>query len=187
MSTKGRIAVNAVVDLALREHAGPVTLASIGERQHTSLSYLEQMFSRLRRAGIVESTRGPGGGYTLGRPAAAITVADIVTAVDAPPGGADGAQAGAGHTQALWQHLGEVMVRHMAAISLASVVASERTRGVQVDVPDARAVVRHQFGEKWLFAAAQAAVKARQGYGLGLVALHGAARAVVKSRFEHGL
>ncbi|HOL37646.1 MAG: Rrf2 family transcriptional regulator [Proteobacteria bacterium] len=133
MSTKGRIAVNAVVDLALREHAGPVTLASIGERQHTSLSYLEQMFSRLRRAGIVESTRGPGGGYTLGRPAAAITVADIVTAVDAPPGGADGAQAGAGHTQALWQHLGEVMVRHMAAISLASVVASERTRGVQVE------------------------------------------------------
>ena len=64
MSTKGRFAVNAIIDLALREGAGPVALASIGERQRISLSYLEQLFSRLRKAGIVESTRGPGGGYT---------------------------------------------------------------------------------------------------------------------------
>jgi hypothetical protein len=65
ISTKGRFAVNALVDLALRAPAGPVALASISQRQQISLSYLEQLFSRLRRVGLVESTRGPGGGYTL--------------------------------------------------------------------------------------------------------------------------
>ena len=85
MSTKGRFAVNALIDLALREAAGPVALATISARQQVSLSYLEQMFSRLRRVGIVESTRGPGGGYTLGREAALISVADIVAAVTTPP------------------------------------------------------------------------------------------------------
>ena len=79
MSTKGRFAVNALIDLALREPAGPVALAAICARQQISLSYLEQLFSRLRRNGLVESTRGPGGGYTLGRSAAEITVADIVS------------------------------------------------------------------------------------------------------------
>ena len=84
MSTKGRFAVNALIDLALREPAGPVALAAICARQQVSLSYLEQLFSRLRKNGLVESTRGPGGGYTLGRSAAAISVADIVSAVDEP-------------------------------------------------------------------------------------------------------
>lgn len=70
MSTKGRFAVNALIDLALREPAGPVALAAICARQQVSLSYLEQLFSRLRKNGLVESTRGPGGGYTLGRSAA---------------------------------------------------------------------------------------------------------------------
>lgn len=65
MSTKGRFAVNALIDLALREPAGPVALAAICARQQVSLSYLEQLFSRLRKNGLVESTRGPGGGYTL--------------------------------------------------------------------------------------------------------------------------
>ena len=73
MSTKGRFAVNAMIDLALRERAGPVALAAICARQQISLSYLEQLFSRLRRQGLVESTRGPGGGYSLGRGAAEIT------------------------------------------------------------------------------------------------------------------
>ncbi|HSQ70796.1 MAG TPA: Rrf2 family transcriptional regulator, partial [Rubrivivax sp.] len=84
MSTKGRFAVNALIDLALREPAGPVALAAICARQQISLSYLEQLFSRLRKNGLVESTRGPGGGYTLGRSAAEISVADIVSAVDDP-------------------------------------------------------------------------------------------------------
>ena len=69
MSTKGRFAVNALIDLALREPAGPVALAAICARQQVSLSYLEQLFSRLRKNGLVESTRGSGGGYTLGRSA----------------------------------------------------------------------------------------------------------------------
>ena len=72
LTTKGRFAVTAMLDLALREHAGPVTLAGISEREHISLSYLEQLFGKLRRKGLVESTRGPGGGYTLGKPAAEI-------------------------------------------------------------------------------------------------------------------
>ena len=67
MSTKSRFAVQAMIDLALRERSGPVALAQVAARQGVSLSYLEQLFSRLRRAGLVESTRGPGGGYTLGR------------------------------------------------------------------------------------------------------------------------
>ncbi|HZF81295.1 MAG TPA: Rrf2 family transcriptional regulator, partial [Rubrivivax sp.] len=77
ISTKGRFAVNALIDLALRQagpEKGPVALATISARQQVSLSYLEQLFSRLRRDGIVESTRGPGGGYTLKRNTEQITV-----------------------------------------------------------------------------------------------------------------
>ena len=84
LTTKGRFAVTAMLDLALREHAGPVTLAGISEREHISLSYLEQLFGKLRRKGLGESTRGPGGGYTLGKPAAEITITDIITSVDEP-------------------------------------------------------------------------------------------------------
>ena len=80
LTTKGRFAVTAMLDLALREHAGPVTLAGISEREHISLSYLEQLFGKLRRNGLVESTRGPGGGYTLGKPASDITI----TAISSP-------------------------------------------------------------------------------------------------------
>jgi len=138
MSTKGRFAVNAVIDLALREAAGPVTLASIGERQRTSLSYLEQLFSRLRRNGLVASTRGPGGGYTLARPSDAITVADIVTAVDGSPAAAQRERAPGDHAQALWQHLDEVMAQHMATITLDSLIAAELARGVQVESPPPR-------------------------------------------------
>ena len=133
MSSKGRFAVNAVIDLALREAAGPVTLASIGERQRMSLSYLEQLFSRLRRNGLVASTRGPGGGYTLARPSEAITVADIVNAVSESPAAAQGERAPGDHAQALWQYLDEVMAQHMATITLASLVAVELARGVQVE------------------------------------------------------
>jgi len=69
LTTKGRFAVTAMVDLALRQTRGPVTLAAISERQHISLSYLEQLFGKLRRASLVSSVRGPGGGYNLARPA----------------------------------------------------------------------------------------------------------------------
>jgi Rrf2 family protein len=73
-----------MIDLALREHSGPVALAAISSRQQISLSYLEQLFGKLRRHELVESTRGPGGGYSLGRKSEEITVADIIVAVDEP-------------------------------------------------------------------------------------------------------
>ena len=84
LTTKGRFAVTAMIDLALRSNNGPVALAAISQRQQISLSYLEQLFGKLRRHDLVESTRGPGGGYSLGRRADEITVADIIVAVDEP-------------------------------------------------------------------------------------------------------
>ena len=84
LTTKGRFAVTAMVDLTQRGGKGPVTLAAISERQKISLSYLEQLFSKLRKNNVVASVRGPGGGYCLARPASRITIADIVIAVDEP-------------------------------------------------------------------------------------------------------
>lgn len=82
LTTKGRYAVTAMLDLALHYKDGPITLADISQRQGISLSYLEQLFSRLRKQGLVDSTRGPGGGYRLSRDAHDIAVADVITAVD---------------------------------------------------------------------------------------------------------
>jgi len=82
LSTKGRYAVTALADIALNGGARPVTLAEISERQDISLAYLEQLFVRLRRAGLVESVRGPGGGYLLARPAAELRIAEVMVAVD---------------------------------------------------------------------------------------------------------
>ncbi len=82
LTTKGRYAVTAMLDLAINRDRGPVTLADISQRQGISLSYLEQLFSRLRKRGLVDSTRGPGGGYRLSRAAEAIGVADVIAAVD---------------------------------------------------------------------------------------------------------
>lgn len=82
LTTKGRFAVTAMVDLTQRGSKGPVTLAAISERQKISLSYLEQLFSKLRKNDVVASVRGPGGGYCLARPASKISIAEIVVAVD---------------------------------------------------------------------------------------------------------
>src|ERR671918_2361575 len=97
LTTKGRFAVTAMVDLAMRQNRGPVTLAAISERQHISLSYLEQLFGKLRRAKLVSSVRGPGGGYNLAQPTQSISVADIVTAVGLPPRRAQGGGEGNCH------------------------------------------------------------------------------------------
>ncbi len=138
MSTKGRFAVNAMIDLALREHAGPVALATIGARQQVSMSYLEQLFSRLRRQGLVESTRGPGGGYTLGRSAETITVAQIISAVD------DGlTESGAGSdddglSRDLWQRLNAVMLAHMGTITLHTLVDEQTAKGVSIETRPVR-------------------------------------------------
>jgi Rrf2 family iron-sulfur cluster assembly transcriptional regulator len=82
LTTKGRYAVTAMLDLAIHYKDGPITLSDISQRQGISLSYLEQLFSKLRKKGLVDSTRGPGGGYRLSRNADAIKVAEIVTAID---------------------------------------------------------------------------------------------------------
>jgi Rrf2 family iron-sulfur cluster assembly transcriptional regulator len=84
LSTKGRFAVTAMIDIALREELGPVPLTDIASRQHISLSYLEQLFSKLRLQGLVNSIRGPHGGYSIGRESDDITVADIIRAVEDP-------------------------------------------------------------------------------------------------------
>jgi Rrf2 family iron-sulfur cluster assembly transcriptional regulator len=138
MSTKGRFAVNAMIDLALREHAGPVALATIGARQQVSMSYLEQLFSRLRRQGLVESTRGPGGGYTLGRSADTITVAEIISAVDDAM-----TEAGAGTddeclSRELWQRLNAVVLTHMGTITLRTLVDEQTAKGVSIEARPVR-------------------------------------------------
>ncbi|WP_234414014.1 Rrf2 family transcriptional regulator [Ideonella sp. A 288] len=141
MSTKRRLAVEAMIDLALREQAWPVALASIAHRQRVSLSYLERLFSQLRTAGLVDSTRGAGGGYSLGMQASAISVAAIVGAVDA---GSLDADVGTGFlelTDDLSQQLAAVMQTHMAGIALADLVAGQRDAGVVVEAsPPHRAI-----------------------------------------------
>ena len=84
LTTKGRFAVTAMIDVAMHNGEGPVTLAGVADRQKISLSYLEQLFGKLRRHGLVDSVRGPGGGYNLARTANTMSVADIITAVDEP-------------------------------------------------------------------------------------------------------
>ena len=84
LTTKGRFAVTAMIDVAMHATDAPVTLAGVSERQRISLSYLEQLFGKLRRHGLVASVRGPGGGYRLARPAGAVSVADVILAVGEP-------------------------------------------------------------------------------------------------------
>jgi Rrf2 family iron-sulfur cluster assembly transcriptional regulator len=128
LSTKGRYAVEAMMDLALHNEKGPMTLADISVDQGISLSYLEQLFARLRAEGLVQGTRGPGGGYRLARPAREISVADIVTAVDdkAQPDGDAPATHGESDpdyvTHKLWNGLSRRIFGFLAGISLAELV-----------------------------------------------------------------
>ena len=133
MSTKGRYAVNAMIDLALRQHTGPVALAAIGARQGVSLSYLEQLFARLRQQGMVVSTRGPGGGYTLGRTAEEISVADIVCAVDELADAEGHGVEDTGPSRELWLRLNQVMREQMATVSLHSLVQEQQAKGVNIE------------------------------------------------------
>lgn len=140
LTTKGRFAVTAMIDLALRQANGPVTLAAISQRQHISLSYLEQLFGKLRRNELVESTRGPGGGYTLGRKASDITVADIILSVDEPIdathcGGKENCMGEAGRcmTHELWTALNQRMVEFLNSVTLQKLVDDQLAQGVQVD------------------------------------------------------
>ena len=132
LTTKGRFAVTAMVDLAMRGSPGPVTLASISERQKISLSYLEQLFGKLRRHNIVESVRGPGGGYSLARSSAHISIADIIVAVDEPLDATKCGGMANCHddrqcvTHNLWTGLNESIYAYLVAVSLKQVVDSEK-------------------------------------------------------------
>jgi len=140
LTTKGRFAVTAMIDLALRQQSGPVTLAAISQRQQISLSYLEQLFGKLRRHQLVESTRGPGGGYTLGRKADDITVADIILSVDEPLdathcGGKENCHGGDSRcmTHDLWASLNARMVEFLDSVSLQKLVDDQISRGVVIE------------------------------------------------------
>ena len=132
LTTKGRFAVTAMIDLALNSGDGPVTLAAISERQKISLSYLEQLFDRLRRYGLVESVRGPGGGYCLARPDADITIADVVRAVDemldaTQCGGLQNCrQAQRCMTHELWSTLNDRIYEFLSSVTLADEVKKQR-------------------------------------------------------------
>ncbi|MDH4216096.1 MAG: Rrf2 family transcriptional regulator [Gallionella sp.] len=129
LTTKGRFAVMAMADLAMRGENTPVTLSAISERQKISLSYLEQLFGKLRRSKIVESVRGPGGGYNLAKPAEKITIAEIIVAVDEPLDATKCGGKGDCHgeknsciTHDLWMGLNEKILDYLKAITLQQLV-----------------------------------------------------------------
>jgi Rrf2 family iron-sulfur cluster assembly transcriptional regulator len=134
LSTKGRFAVTAMIDVALREKVGPVPLSDIATRQQISLSYLEQMFSKLRQHRLVSSTRGPGGGYTLGQRSDAITVADIICAVeDAPPTQAEQDEGAKDMAQDLWDSMNAKVLDFMQSVTLRSLVLEQLAKGVKIE------------------------------------------------------
>ena len=124
LTTKGRFAVTAMIDLALRQHSGPVTLAGIAERQKISLSYLEQLFGKLRRNQLVASVRGPGGGYCLAKPMGLMSVADIIQAVDETLDATQCGGRGDCHddhpcmTHNLWTSLNQKMLDYLRSVTL---------------------------------------------------------------------
>ena len=140
LTTKGRFAVTAMIDVALHGAENPVTLAAVSERQRISLSYLEQLFGKLRRHGLVESVRGPGGGYNLARPAAAVSVAEIILAVDEP---IDATQCAGREnclddrrcmTHELWAGLNAHIFSFLRAVTLAELVRQQQRKEGEVCV-----------------------------------------------------
>jgi Rrf2 family iron-sulfur cluster assembly transcriptional regulator len=141
LSTRGRYAVMAMVDLATQQtlgcECGPICLAEIAARQKLSQAYLEQLFGKLRRAGLVASARGPGGGYRLARASDMIAIADIVAAVEEPRVESccqDGAEC---QTDELWRELGRQIQMFLGGVTLADVVAG-RVLGRAVPLEDVR-------------------------------------------------
>jgi Rrf2 family iron-sulfur cluster assembly transcriptional regulator len=147
LTTKGRFAVTAMLDLALNSGRGPVTLAAISGRQSISLSYLEQLFGKLRRHQLVESVRGPGGGYYLAKPVEEISVSAIIIAVDEP---LDATQCGGKEnchddrrcmTHDLWARLNEKMYEFLGSVHLSDLVAEQQKR-IQI-LQDKRRAAAH--------------------------------------------
>lgn len=137
LTTKGRYAVTAMLDLAVHHTEGPIALADISERQGISLSYLEQLFAKLRKTGLVASTRGPGGGYSLKREASKIAVADVISAVDETVdatrcGGSKNCQGGDTRclTHDLWEDLSTQIKNFLSDVSLADLINRHSIREV---------------------------------------------------------
>ena len=135
LTTKGRFAVTAMIDVAMHGEGGPVTLSAVSERQKISLSYLEQLFGKLRRHGLVDSVRGPGGGYNLARPAESVSVADVILAVDEP---IDATQCAGREnclddrrcmTHELWAGLNTHIFAYLRSVSLAELVRQQAPPG----------------------------------------------------------
>jgi Rrf2 family iron-sulfur cluster assembly transcriptional regulator len=135
LSTKGRVAVTAMIDIALRQEFGPVPLADIASRQQISLSYLEQLFSKMRLQGLVTSTRGPHGGYALGRRTEDITVTDIILAVDdaLPKAKQAGAAPEQDITKYLWDTMSAKMLNFTQSVSLKSLVVGHQAIGAKLE------------------------------------------------------
>jgi Rrf2 family iron-sulfur cluster assembly transcriptional regulator len=144
LTTKGRFAVTAILDLAMSQTGGPVSLAGISERQGISLSYLEQLFGKLRRNALVTSVRGPGGGYLLAKSLDDVSVADIIRAVDEPM---DTTQCHGKEnchddqkclTHDLWAGLNDRIFEYLSSVKLAHLVAKGRERPASVPMVDMR-------------------------------------------------
>lgn len=148
LTTKGRFAVTAMIDIGLRRQLGPVNLAAISQRQQISLSYLEQLFGKLRKHNLVESVRGPGGGYRLARHSADISVADIIAAVDeraalgndaddaddlSAPGASSSSLARS--TEELWASLNQRMLDFLRTVTLQKLVEDQVAKGAQLEAP----------------------------------------------------
>ena len=134
LTTKGRFAVTAMVDLGMQHGSGPVTLAEISQRQKISLSYLEQLFGKLRRRALVDSVRGPGGGYCLAKDMGHVSVADIILAVDEP---VDSTQCGGKEncrddekciTHDLWARLNERIFDYLGVVTLKQLVDEQQAK-----------------------------------------------------------
>jgi len=132
LTTKGRFAVTALLDLAMQRSSGPVKLAEISKRQQISLSYLEQLFTKLRQRKLVNSVRGPGGGYCLAKKMEYVSVADIILAVDEP---IDSTQCGGKEnchndkkcmTHDLWKNLNALIFDHLGSVSLKQLVDEQQ-------------------------------------------------------------
>lgn len=153
LTTKGRFAVTAMIDLALRQHSGPVTLAGIADRQKISLSYLEQLFGKLRRNHLVASVRGPGGGYCLAKPMTQMSVADIIQAVDETLDATQCGGRGDCHdehpcmTHNLWTSLNQKMFDYLRSVTLQELVEQQKNNAacvaaLQEEAPSRRPVRR---------------------------------------------
>ncbi len=148
LTAKGRYAVTAMLDLAVHEHEGPISLADISERQGISLSYLEQLFAKLRRNNLVASVRGPGGGYKLSRGSEQIFVAQIVDSVDENvdatrcAGKADCQGGEMCLTHELWSDLSEQIHQFLSNIDLASLIARRQVQQIAARQDALRDVIR---------------------------------------------